>query len=253
MEKDIVPGLLEKLQEDFKKKFDTSSEIKRLNKLLDEGESTYKEANELSIEVGNILAEVYMDNLSSEVLPDGKMYYNIADRIINPTMKQNYNLVSAYSSQTQTTLNKEVGMNIKGVEPDLNQDRIDGIVERLSKEDDFDKIKWILNEPIKNFTQAIVDDSIKANVDFHNKLGLKPKIIRKEVGNCCDWCKEVVGAYEYPDVPKDVYRRHRFCRCTVDYHPGDGKIQNVHSKKWIDPERESKIEARKKIGIKERI
>lgn len=74
---------------------------------------------------------------------------------------------------------------------------------------------------------------------------LRPKIIRKEKGNCSDWCKAVVGTYDYPDVPKDVYRRNRYCRCTVEYDPGDGKRRDVHTKKWVDPEKEGKIETRK--------
>lgn len=82
-----------------------------------------------------------------------------------------------------------------------------------------------------NFSQSVVDDTVKANADFQYKAGLKPKIIRTEAGNCCDWCKGLAGVYAYPDVLKDVYRRHRFCWCTVDYHPGDGKKQDVWSKK----------------------
>ncbi|PKK40389.1 hypothetical protein ABB02_00375 [Clostridiaceae bacterium JG1575] len=77
---------------------------------------------------------------------------------------------------------------------------------------------------------------------------MHPKIIRKEVGNCCEWCKAVAGTQDYAAVKEtgnDVFRRHRFCKCTVEYDPGDGKRQNVHTKKWIDPEKESKIEVRK--------
>ena len=33
-------------------------------------------------------------------------------------------------------------------------------------------------------------------------------------------------------MPKDVFRRHDFCRCVVEYTPGDGKWQNVYNKKW---------------------
>lgn len=246
--KDIAPELLEKLQENFKKEFNSNEKIKQLNKLITEKKATYQEANALSVEVGNILARVYQNNLSSEILPDGKMYYNIAQRIIQPTMQQNYELVSAYSQEVQTTLNKEAKIGIKGIKPDLNQDRVDGIIERVSSEDYFDDVKWILDEPVKNFTQSVVDDAVKANADFQFEAGLKPKIIRKEVGNCCPWCKEVVGVYEYPKVPEAVYRRHRYCRCTVEYDPGDGKRQDVHSKKWIDPEKEEKLLDRKKIA-----
>ena len=32
-------------------------------------------------------------------------------------------------------------------------------------------------------------------------------------------------------------RRHENCRCVVEYDPGDGKKQNVYSKKWVDLEK----------------
>lgn len=244
--KDIAPELLEKLQEEFKKKFNASEKIKVLNKKLSDKTVTHRESNELALEVGDLLAQVFQENLSADMLPDGKMYYNIAERVINPTMKQNYELISAYATETQTIMNHKAGLHIKGIKPELNQDRIDGIIERVSNEDDFDKIKWILDEPVQNFSQAIIDDTVKINAESHHKLGLKPKIFRRENGNCCDWCKQVEGVYEYPEVPKDVWRRHRYCRCTVEYYPGDGRRQNVHTKKWIDHEKDDKIEKRKK-------
>lgn len=135
-------------------------------------------------------------------------------------------------------------ISLKAIKPEINQDRIDGIVNKISEYDDFKEGKWLLEEPIKNFAQSIVDDTIKTNADFQYKSGLTPKIVRKEVGSCCDWCKEVVGVYEYPDVPKDVYRRHRFCRCTVDYLPGDGRKQDVHTKKWTDTDKNDEIQKR---------
>ena len=38
------------------------------------------------------------------------------------------------------------------------------------------------------------------------------------------------GEYEYPDVPKDVYRRHENCDCTVEYISA-GKRQDVWTKR----------------------
>lgn len=249
--KDIAPELLELLQEKFNDGFNESEKILRLNNLLEQGKASYKEANELAIEVGEILAKVFRENLSSDILPDGKMYYNIAQRIIEPTMKQNYELISAYAADVQKVLNTQVGISLNAVTAEMNQDRINNIINRVADEELFDDIKWILDEPVINFSQAIIDDTIKANADFHYKSGLKPKIIRNALSTCCKWCSNLEGKYDYPHgTPRDVYRRHRFCRCTVDYHPGDGKIQNIHDKKWIDPEKEGKIEIRKQIGIK---
>ena len=82
---DITPGLLKKIQSDFQDRFDKSSLIKELYEKVRDGTATYLEANKFAIEVGDILAATFRENLSSDVLPDGKMYYNIAQRIIDFT------------------------------------------------------------------------------------------------------------------------------------------------------------------------
>lgn len=175
------------------------------------------------------------------------MYYNIANRVITPTLTDNYNLVSDVTSEIQTSLNEAAGIGIKAVKPELNQDRIDGIINRISSEDNYDDVSWILDEPVKNFSQSIVDDSVKANAEFHAKAGLQPKIVRKLAGNCCKWCSILAGTYTYPNVPKDVYRRHERCRCTVNYIPINGKVQNVWTKEWR--EENEVLEKRKQIGL----
>ena len=43
--------------------------------------------------------------------------------------------------------------------PELKQDRIDGIVDIVSGKDDFDKIKYMLKEPLINLGQSIVDEA----------------------------------------------------------------------------------------------
>lgn len=247
---DITPGLLKKIQKDFQSEFDKSKVISELYEKVRDGTATYREANDFAIETGSILASAYQKNLSSNVLPDGKMYYNIAERIIDPTMANNYDLITEVTKQVQQSLNEASGIGMKTITPELNQDRIDGIINRVSNADDFDSISWLLDEAIVNFSQSIVDDSIRENAEFQSKAGLQPVIIRKTSGSCCAWCAALAGRYRYPDeVPHDVYRRHQRCRCTVDYDPGSGKIQNVHSKQWRNSTESDKIKARKNIAV----
>lgn len=247
---DIAPELLKKMQESFQKTFDKSTIIKELYAKIRDGTATYAEANRFAVEVGKILADVFKNNISSDILPEGRMFYNIAGRIISPMMKNNYELIADASEQVQASLNKKAQIGVKAIKPKLNKDKIRGIVNKVSNSENFDDVKWVLDEPIKTFSQSVVDDAIKENAEFHSSAGMQPKIIRKVTGDCCDWCKEVAGTYLYPDVPKDVYRRHQRCRCVVDYHPGDGKVQNVHSKIWHSKKNGDKIEHRKNIGIK---
>lgn len=228
---DITPELLKKIQEQFRQNSKGNSKLTSLIKKLDDGKATYLDANDFAIEIGNILSKSFQDNLSSEILPNGRMYYNIANRLLNPTLKNNYELISGYSKDVQQLLNKQAKIGIKAQVPKFNQNRVDGLVNRISSESDFDKIKWILGDSVVNFSQSVVDDSIEDNAKFHEKSGMHPQITRKVVGKACDWCSKLAGTYSYPEkVPKDVYRRHANCRCMVNYIPQKGKAQNIWDK-----------------------
>ena len=245
---DIVPGLLEKIQSQFNERTYNSDKLKKALKLMKVKKATYLDVNDFAVEVGEILADVLGQNITASVLPNGNMYFNIADRLLNPTMQKNFELITGFAGDVQTDLNRAAGLNLKAQIPGISQDRIDGIVNRISSDPDFEKVKWLLDEPIVNFSQSIVDDAIRANASFHAKAGLSPKITRRVSGRACDWCQKLAGTYDYGDEPKDVYRRHERCRCTVDYNPGEGKRQNVWTKAWVDPEKEAKIKARMQIG-----
>lgn len=241
---DIAPYILELLENEFQELYEKNDKIKNLLKLINEGNATYEEANEYAIELGEMLAKCYDDCIKPEDLPDGKMYFNIAKRTVEPTMKNNFDLISTASTQVQKSLNDRAGIGLKVISPEINQYKIDSIINKVSS-DQFEKVAFILQEPIVHFSQSIVDDTIKGNVELHSKSGLNPKITRKVRGGCCQWCMNLAGTYSYPDdVPDDVYRRHDHCRCEVLFDPGEGrKYQNVHSKNWVDKEEiEKRIE-----------
>lgn len=236
MAADIVPELLENIERDFNTAIGRNNKLRSIREMIDNGTATYRQANEYAVEVGEILSRTFEAHITSETLPDGKMYYNIADRILNPTLSNNHIIVAGVAASIQDILNQSVGLGLRGIEPPINQYRIDSLINRISVEELFDDVAWILQEPIINFTQSVVDDTIKENVEFQGESGLRPKIIRSAHGNPpCDWCRSLQGVYSYPDVPGDVYRRHDRCRCTVEYHPGDAeeiRRQNVWTREW---------------------
>lgn len=250
MVKDLVPELLDEIREEFDKGVLDSSVLESLLAKLAKGKANYLDANDYAVELGEILSKALSGSVTASKLPDGKMYYNIAKRVLDDVLGTNYDKISEYSGQVQSILNNEAKISVAVQRPNLNQDRIDGIINRLDSEPDFDNVSWILGDPIVNFSQSIVDDFIRANAEFNFKSGLHPKITRTVVGKPCKWCKSLAGSYDYPDVPDDVYRRHSNCRCTVDYHPGSGRRQNVHSKKW-SAEKKAAAERRKTAGLVE--
>lgn len=241
---DIVPNLIEKLQRDFDSSIKNNQKLNLLKKKIDDNTATYLDVNDYSIELGNALSNVLAKHITNDNLPDGKMYYNIANRVLNTTLNQNYKLISEYATVVQEQLNEKAKIHLETQIPEVNQDKIDGLVNRLSHEESVEKAKWLLDDPIVTFSQSIVDEFVHKNAEFHYKAGLNPKIIRKESGNCCKWCRGLVGIFDYAAAPKDVYRRHGNCQCTVEYDPKSGKVKDVWSKLWRKKENDENIQKR---------
>ncbi|OPX53936.1 hypothetical protein, partial [Oceanospirillum multiglobuliferum] len=98
---DIVPKLLEDLKKEFLNKYKAN---KKIPKLLET--KNHANAYLYAQEVGNILADVFDSKLSASILPDGKMFFNIGERILNETLGNNHKLVTDYAVELQTALNK---------------------------------------------------------------------------------------------------------------------------------------------------
>ena len=125
---DIAPGLLEKIQKQFYHDIEKSSIVKNFKKQAQRGKISYSQANEVAQEIGKILAQSYSDNLSSGILPDGKMYYNIASRVLNPTLKEAYEMAADNAAIVQQIMNEAAGIGIKTIRAQIQQDNINGIV-----------------------------------------------------------------------------------------------------------------------------
>lgn len=237
---DIAPELLEKIKAAFEK------ETAELKKTIENGVRSYEEAYGHAITAGEALAKSFRNNITAEALPDGKMYYNIADRVVRPMLKEEYNLVSEAAVLAQASANKSAKIGLNPQKADFDEDRAYGIVNRVSSQP-YDEIKWILDEPVKSFSKSVVDQTIQTNIDFQGKSGLSPKIVRTPTAGACAWCLAVAGTYSYPNVPSDVYRRHANCDCIVEY-VNAGKIQNVHSKKIYSSKAERDAAVQERIA-----
>ena len=129
---DIAPALYEKLNDAFEVEVNGSGKLAKLEALNRSGKATHKDAYEYAKTVAGILQRVFNANIESEDLPDGMMYYNIAEQTVKSMLVKACELVSAYTADVQNNLNQKAGIGLKAVVPEINMDRIDGIIGRLS-------------------------------------------------------------------------------------------------------------------------
>lgn len=248
---DIAPELLKKVQEDYRKRCENDKELARIEALAESGKANGKDTDAYAVRAGELLAAALHDNVSGDVLPDGKMYFNIANRVLPPVLRDNYELVAGMSTRIQQMLNDNAGLHMKALRPDLNEDRVKGLVNLAASADQYEDKRKELEADVVNFSQRISADGFHKNAEFQYTSGFTPKIRREAESGCCKWCQALEGTYDYADVRdtgNDVWRRHRGCRCIVEYDPGTGRRQNARTKVWSQAD-----DHRKKIEDAERM
>lgn len=218
---DVGADLLSQITDAFAKRYDDDITIRVLEKRLASEKATLEDAMTYAERVGEILANVYQETLSSSVLPNGKMYWNIAQKVIKEPLVQNYTLAANASMQAVEATNKRYGVNIKAQKPTLGSERISNIANKVVQYDSYDDAAYMLGEPVKNFSRSVVDDAVHENADFQAKAGIDVKIVRTTTGrDTCNWCRARAGTYDYETVRATgsaVWQRHDYCDCRIEY------------------------------------
>lgn len=231
--KDVAPELLEKLEIEFKNNCIKDVKLLQLQKVLKQRTGQMQYSHEYAERIGENLSRSFLEVLKEKNLPDGRLYYNIGQRTIVPMLKEAQISVNEYSEMLLASIDEQQNIGIGSMLPEFPEGRIDGLVDKATARGlEEDLIRW-LGEPVINNCEAFADDFVKENAKFRAEIGMESTIERIAKYKCCEWCAAIAGKYKYGTEPKDIYRRHEFCRCIVTFHSQKGKNQNVWSKeKW---------------------
>ena len=226
---DIAPALLETIRTAF---FTFLGDDKPT-------QNTYEAAGNYADRVGAALARAFAKHLSSAVLPDGKMYWNVAQHVIRPLLEDDSRISAEAAAAVQKALNEAAGIGLAVQEAPPDAERIDALLGAVCAADHYDDAAHLLSAPVlENFSRHAVDETLRLNADAHARAGLRPRIVRTAESRCFAWCAALAGTFDYPDgTPPDVFRRHNRCRCTVEYDPATGRRQNVWTKEWTSDKR----------------
>lgn len=219
----------------------------RLLESIKKGTATFAEAEEYAARIGELLSDAIMTQCDILLPPNSPLTIELLEQFLPQMLNVGYRKVTDASAMTMEALGKKAGLKLKADIPTIDKNRVTGLVNKAASYETYEDARWLFGDPIVNFSQNVCDRLIQNNVDVHHDIGLMPKITRKAMGKCCKWCRALEGVYTYP-VEREVYQRHENCRCLVLYDPGNGKVQDAHTKQWYD----SAVEAKKAATAEER-
>lgn len=243
-ELDIVPDLLKDIEGQFNQSYSNNPHIKRLYAAIDKGNVSTEDMYTYANIVGKTLGQSFDNHFTDERLPDGMMYYNIAERTIPPQLRKNHDLITSFCDKAQMVMNTKAKIGLKNAEPKPDEEAYKNLVQYVSDRR-MEEVRKSFRDRVESLARIEVDNFVKENVDRHYKAGLHPKLIRRSDGmNPCKWCRELEGIYDYPHVPPNMYKRHNNCYCTIIYDPQDGSKKATYAWSKISFDREL-IEKRK--------
>ena len=215
----------EDIKKAFRKAVDSDPDVKKLYAELQDA-PTYGVAMKLANKIGEDLGKVLVKYAPELSVDDLEL-----DDILPKALGLDHAQVSAACKQVQEKMNKQAGLGIKYKEPQFNMDKALGLADEVRGITDENALAQALVERVANFSTGVVDDSIYENAGVLARAGVKTILIRTAEANCCDWCEEVAGTYDYFEVKdkgNDVWRRHLGCKCEIDIDNGEtiGRVNN---------------------------
>lgn len=111
---DVSPAIYEKVNKRFEYLIARNEKIKRAEKRLKEGKATFADAYEYAQNLGYCLADAF-SLISDDDLPDGRMYYNIAEKAVKPFLERSAGMCEDYSNKVVKLLNEKAGLGLNPV------------------------------------------------------------------------------------------------------------------------------------------
>lgn len=219
---DIAPELYREIEEIFKAETRADRQIIKIVRKLKAGKGTQADLTTVAERLGTHASKALQQVLTTERLPDGKMYWNIAEKTIKPTLESVHQTVNALSSLELRAEDLRHGVNVAvqlGREPSEHIRTVMGFASNSVSQTE---LANALGDPVKTAALDFLDDFQKKNAEERAGVGVKQYVVRTYDGvglraGDCHWCIARAGTWEYQDaIDNGVFERHPGCGCTIE-------------------------------------
>lgn len=239
-----MSALSDKIKSELVKLSKSDKHLQSIIKRLESGNANLSDVDDFAQATGAVLKKVFEKSISES--PKAFTDEQLIAEILGDIFGDNYELINSVAENIQKQLDKAAGIGIKPQRADFPSERIENLEKVTAQKDLTDKTSLSeFTASVENINGSIFTDYVKTNADFRSKAGLRVYVIRSDHSKCCAWCSKLAGKYVYPDVPKDVWRRHKRCTCEITYV--NEKAGTYDQISYSDVQNGKEIETRKQV------
>ena len=111
---DVAPAIYEKVNKRFEYLISRDDKIKRSLDRLEKGTATFEDAYYYAQNIGYCLVDAF-SLITDDDLPDGRMYYNIAEKAVKPFLERSAGMCEDYAAKVVKLLNEKAGLGLNPV------------------------------------------------------------------------------------------------------------------------------------------
>lgn len=230
MANDISPELYEAIKINFNTAAATDPKIKSIIKKARAGTATQTDIATYTERLGKHASEAFKSVLTPENLPDGTLYWNIAEKTIKPLLLSNYERINNIAILQQASADQALGVNIGISKGGYPENRVDQVMNFAANAETGEPLRNALSDPVITAHQKFYDDFMKENAKLRNDLGLYAVVERiydgkglKDGKQACSWCLDRAGKWSYDEANANgVFERHPGCGCVILYTTAKG-------------------------------
>lgn len=239
-----MSALSDKIKSELVKLSKSDKHLQSIIKRLESGNANLSDVDDFAQATGAVLKKVFEKSISES--PKAFTDEQLIAEILGDIFGDNYELINSVAENIQKQLDKAAGIGIKPQRADFPSERIENLAKVTAQKDLTDKTSLSeFTASVENINGSIFTDYVKTNADFRSKAGLRVYVIRSDHSKCCAWCSKLAGKYVYPDVPKDIWRRHKRCTCEITYV--NEKAGTYDQISYSDVQNGKEIETRKQV------
>ena len=220
---------------EFQRRLTTDPKVRSILRRIGKGKATLADTAALSDRAADLLGEVF----GAAVLDIPE---DVREAVCEGLLREQYDSTMNTCDGVLEALDSAQELHLTPQHPGFPIERVQQLASSLT--DPTVKLETIqrrASKPVATVAKSFHDSYIRINAQTRHDLGIKCYLDRVAAPGCCAWCTGIAGRYVYGEHPKDIFRRHDNCSCTVTFENGRER-QDVWSKRTWDARDPKEIE-----------